>query len=81
MMGVAGQNVMHQAPTMAKRFHFVAIEDENGFMNVIVRLSFNARYRKAIRHLLLLMVEGNVQRAGAVTNVLCDRTSQMPLLS
>ena len=32
MVHVAGQNVMHQAPPTAKGFHFVTLEDENGFM-------------------------------------------------
>ena len=46
--------------------------------NVIVRPSVYAHYRKTIRHLPLLMVEGKVQREGAVTNVLCHRAMHVP---
>jgi error-prone DNA polymerase len=78
MVRVAGQNVMHQAPPTAKGFHFITLEDENGFMNVIVRPSVYSRFRKTIRHLPLLMVEGKVQREGAVTNILCQRAMPVP---
>jgi error-prone DNA polymerase len=78
MVRVAGQNVMHQAPPTAKGFHFITLEDENGFINVIVRPQVYARYRKSIRHLPILIVEGKVQREGAVTNVVCYRAMAMP---
>lgn len=77
MVRIAGQNVMHQAPPTAKGFHFITLEDEEGFMNVIVRPHVYARYRKPIRHLPLLMVEGKVQREGAVTNVICHKASML----
>ena len=46
-------------------------------MNVIVRPSVYARYRKTIRNLPLLIVEGPAQREGAVTNVLCHRVTRL----
>ena len=78
MVRVAGQNVMHQAPPTAKGFYFTTLEDENGFINVIVRPSVYAHYRRTIRHLPLLMIEGKVQRESAVTNVLCHRAMPVP---
>jgi error-prone DNA polymerase len=67
---VAGLNVMHQAPPTAKGFHFVTLEDEYGFINVIVQPQVYAKYRKIIRTAPLLLIYGTAQREGAVTNVL-----------
>jgi hypothetical protein len=67
MARIAGQNVMHQAPPTAKGSHFITLEDENRFMNVIVRSSIYIQYHKTIRHLLLQTVDSKVQREGAVT--------------
>ena len=34
---VAGQILVHQAPPTAKGHHFITLEDEDGFINIIVR--------------------------------------------
>ncbi len=75
---IAGQNVMHQAPPTAKGFHFVTLEDENGFVNVIVRPSVYAQYRRVIRNTPVLIVEGRLQKEGQVLNVLCQRATSIP---
>jgi error-prone DNA polymerase len=77
---VAGQNVMDQAPPTAKGYHFVTLEDENGFVNVIVRPSVYARYRRVIRNTPVLLVEGRLQREDRVINVLCERTESLRLI-
>lgn len=66
---VAGLMMVHQAPPTAKGFHFLTLEDECGFINVIVRPPVYARYRQLIRAHALLMVEGEVQWEGGVVNV------------
>ncbi len=66
---VAGLMVVHQAPPTAKGFHFLTLEDECGFINVIVRPLVYVRYRQIIRAHPLLLVEGEVQWEGGVVNV------------
>ena len=66
---VAGWVVVHQAPPTAKGFHFVTLEDECGFINVIVRPAVYARFRRVLRAQPVLIVAGTVEREGAVTNV------------
>jgi error-prone DNA polymerase len=68
----AGLVVMHQAPPTAKGFHFITLEDENGFINVIVNPQVYAEYRPIIRGSAFLLVEGSVQREGVVTNLLAQ---------
>ncbi len=52
--------------------HFITLEDEFGMMNVIVRPSVYARYRRVIRSVSLLLISGEMQHEGAVANVLCQ---------
>ncbi|CAG0933987.1 Error-prone DNA polymerase [Planctomycetaceae bacterium] len=70
---VGGQVVMHQAPPTAKGHHFVTLEDEDGMMNIILRPQVYARFREVIRESPLLVVEGEVQKRGAVVNLLARR--------
>ncbi|MBZ0294666.1 MAG: hypothetical protein K8L99_19025 [Anaerolineae bacterium] len=68
----AGLVVMHQAPPTAKGFHFVTLEDEYGFVNVVIRPQIYQQWRKLVRGASLLLVEGQVERDGAVTNLLAS---------
>ena len=67
---VAGLNVVHQAPPTAKGHHFITLEDEFGFINVIVRPKVYAQFRRVVRGSSLLLVTGRVQRKGVVVNVI-----------
>ena len=69
---VAGLLVVHQSPPTAKGFHFLTLEDEEGLINVVVRPPVYARYRRVIGGQLLLLVGGETQREGAVSNVLAE---------
>jgi error-prone DNA polymerase len=71
----AGLLVVHQSPPTAKGFHFLTLEDEHGFINVIVRPAVYAKYRKVVRQSPLLLVQGEVQQESEVTNVLTVRIS------
>ena len=66
---VAGLVVVHHAPPTAKGFHFLTLEDEFGFLNVIVKPGVYNHYKRFIHNSTLMVVEGVVQREGAATNV------------
>lgn len=66
---VAGLLVVHQAPPTAKGYRFLTLEDEFGFINVIVRPKVYAKFRRVIREQPLLLVIGEVQHEGGVTNM------------
>ncbi len=72
---VGGLLVVHQSPPTAKGFHFLTLEDEDGMMNVIVSPQVYGRYRTVIRTERLLLIQGQVQQQGGVTNVLADKVS------
>jgi len=69
---VAGTVVVHQAPPAAKGYHFLTLEDEEGFINVIIRPHLVPLYRER-RTGRLLTVEGIVQREGEVVNLVATR--------
>jgi error-prone DNA polymerase len=77
---VAGEVVMHQAPPTAKGFHFITLEDKFGMMNVIVRPTVYQQYRRTLRHAPLLVITGEVQHEGDVTNLLCEQAAILPPL-
>ncbi len=68
----AGLLVVHQSPPTAKGFHFLTLEDEDGMLNVIVRPAVYERYRRVIRGAQILLVAGDTQREGAVSNLLAE---------
>lgn len=70
---VAGLIVARQRPATAKGTIFLLLEDEFGFMNVIVPEPVYAENREMIRHAMFLMAEGRVERDGPVTNVVGNR--------
>lgn len=57
-------------PPTAKGYRFLTLEDEFGFINVIVRPAIYLRFRRIIRTQPLLLVAGEVQQEGGVTNLL-----------
>jgi DNA polymerase III alpha subunit len=69
---VAGALVVKQAPETAKGFRFITLEDEFGFMNVVVRPRIYPKFRRILRPGKLVLVEGEVQREGVVTNLLLE---------
>ncbi|HEX2618574.1 MAG TPA: error-prone DNA polymerase [Phototrophicaceae bacterium] len=73
----AGLIVVHQAPPTAKGHHFITLEDEFGFINVVVHPDIYARYRKIWREHPLLIVDGNVQKQGQVTNLVAVRATAL----
>jgi error-prone DNA polymerase len=77
---VAGLLVVHQSPPTAKGFHFLTLEDEDGMVNVIVRPRIYNRYHNVVRTSRLLLVGGDVQQEGGVTNLLAQTVTPLPPL-
>jgi error-prone DNA polymerase len=75
LITACGVCVMHQAPPTAKGFHFVALEDEWGMINVIVSPGLVVRAGGHIRGGQVLIVEGTVQREGDVVNLIAQRVA------
>lgn len=70
---IAGLCVVHQAPPTAKGFHFLTLEDEWGMVNVIVAPGLALRDGQYLHGGRVLVVEGVVQRAAEVSNVIAQR--------
>jgi error-prone DNA polymerase len=69
----AGLKVVIQAPPTAKGFRFITLEDEFGFINVIVRPQIYEQYRRVIRQEELLLVQGSIQRERGVINIMAEQ--------
>lgn len=77
---VAGLVIVRQAPPTAKGFQFLTLEDEFGFINVIVKPPIYERYRLVIRGVSLLLVAGTLQLQGQVVNVLGHEFRGLPMI-
>jgi error-prone DNA polymerase len=69
LVKVAGLVLVRQRPGTAGGVCFITIEDETGFSNLVIFQGLFEKYRKEILGAKLLMVEGKLQREGAVTHV------------
>ncbi|HET7275985.1 MAG TPA: hypothetical protein VFI91_12525, partial [Longimicrobiaceae bacterium] len=70
---VAGLVVARQHPSTAKGTVFLLMEDEWGFINVIVPAKLYEKNREIVRYSPFLMVEGLFEREGPVLNVVGRR--------
>jgi len=69
---VGGVVVSRQRPPTAKGMAFLALEDEGGLTNVVLRPEVYEADRKALRS-VFVVVEGELQRRGGAINVLAKR--------
>jgi error-prone DNA polymerase len=69
LVKVGGLVLVRQRPGTAGGVCFITIEDETGFSNLVIFQGLFEKYRKEILGAKLLMVEGKLQREGAVTHV------------
>ena len=67
---VAGMQVVRQMPPTAKGVVFVTLEDEWGFLNIIVRPNIYEQCRPVIQQKTLLVVHGTVQSKDGAMNVI-----------
>ena len=72
-MCVAGIALCRQRPATAKGMIFLTIEDESGAANIVVRPDVWAAADHAARRAAVLLVEGRIQRRGAVVHVVATR--------
>jgi len=70
---VAGHVITRQRPPTAKGFFFLTLEDETGFVNVIVTPRRFDRARRVLVGYPLLVIEGVVQKEQDVVNLRGDR--------
>jgi len=80
MLTCAGLVVVRQAPPTAKGFRFITLEDEFGFINIIVRPKIYDQYRRLLRNEQLLVVEGEIQREQSVVNIVAQRFFAIPII-
>lgn len=70
-----------QHPSTAKGTTFVTLEDETGYVNVIVWAGVAERYRKTLVLSRFMKVEGKIERQGQVVHLIAERlTDQTRLL-
>ncbi len=83
-VGVAGLVIVRQRPGTAGGVVFLTLEDETGFVNLVVWPDRFARHRPALLGARLLGVRGRIQREGRVQHVIleacADWTSELAAL-
>lgn len=81
----AGLVLVRQRPGTASGICFITLEDETGFINLVVFANVFSKYRKEILRSRLLMVKGKLQREGSVIHVVVqecfDLTGLLPGVS
>ncbi|HXE57950.1 MAG TPA: hypothetical protein VNK43_08110, partial [Gemmatimonadales bacterium] len=70
---VGGLVTIRQRPATANGTLFLLLEDEHGFVNVIVPPDLVAPNAEVVQHAPFLLVLGRFERAGAVRNVVGER--------
>ncbi|NOY94011.1 MAG: error-prone DNA polymerase, partial [Deltaproteobacteria bacterium] len=70
---VTGLVTSRQRPATAKGFVFLALEDETGMLNVIVRPDLFERRHEVITDHPVLIVAGTLERRDDVMNLLAER--------
>ncbi len=77
---IAGLVTCRQRPGTASGVIFITLEDETGTMNVIVWRDMVERYRAPLLQSPLLIVEGQLQRAGGTMHVVAQHMRGLPAL-
>ena len=74
---VSGLVIARQHPATAKGTVFLLLEDEFGYVNVIVPASLYEKNREVVRFAPFIVVEGKFEREESVLNVVGKRFSQL----
>jgi error-prone DNA polymerase len=74
---VSGLVVARQHPATAKGTVFVLLEDEFGYMNVIVPRQLYQENREVVRHAPFLAIEGRFEREDMVMNIVGRRFREL----
>jgi len=70
---VAGIVIVRQRPETAKGVCFVTLEDETGFINLVIFKPVQEKFKKEIVQSRVLMVEGKLQIEGNVIHVMVSK--------
>jgi error-prone DNA polymerase len=70
---VSGLVIARQHPATAKGTVFLLLEDEFGYINVVVHSSLYEKNREVVRFAPFLVVEGRFEREESVLNVIGKR--------
>jgi error-prone DNA polymerase len=70
---VAGIVICRQRPMTASGVTFITMEDEHGFLNLVLWKTVAERQAKVVNGSTALVVEGKVEREGSVLYVVVDR--------
>ena len=70
---VGGLVITRQRPGTAKGFVFLTLEDETGYVNVIVRPGVYEKFRRTIRQSLTVIIEGKLQKESGCIDVLARK--------
>ncbi|AEV99519.1 error-prone DNA polymerase [Niastella koreensis] len=73
MVRVSGLVLVRQRPGTAKGVCFMTIEDETGTVNAIIFENLFKQYRKEITLSKLIMLEGKLQKQGAIIHVIVEQ--------
>ena len=76
---VAGLVIGRQRPGTASGVTFFTLEDETGFVNLIVRREVFAENYAVARHAQLIMVKGRLEKEGEVAHVLATELTRLAL--
>ena len=76
---VAGTVSHRQRPMTAGGTMFINLEDETGFVNVIVSKGCQARFRKTVLMSRALMVRGRLERHEGAVNVIAEHLAYLSL--
>jgi error-prone DNA polymerase len=70
---VAGIVVIRQRPQTAKGFIFITLEDETGFINIVVKPNMAKQCGRVVTNSKALFVEGDLEKKDGVINVIGRR--------
>ena len=76
---VGGVVTHRQRPATAQGVTFINLEDETGFVNVVVSKGCWARFRRVVGGAPALLVRGRVEKEEEVINVVAERIDPLPL--
>ncbi|WP_433015927.1 OB-fold nucleic acid binding domain-containing protein [Kribbella sp. CA-294648] len=75
----AGVVTHRQRPATASGVTFINLEDETGFVNVIVSPGCFIRSKRIITSSAALIIRGGLERSQGVTNLVADKIERLPI--
>ena len=70
---LAGFVGITQRPPTAKGVCFITLEDEFGYMNIVIPAQIYQKYRMAIYSKTLLEIHGTLEKTGALINIKAEK--------